>query len=267
MTYIEVLIKQFITDCTRQLNLNEAILKTMPWGHLTKAKNNGKDRYYQTDYSNNTRMRKTVSTEELLAELLRKEFLAEKKTILEKQKTILEDALNHMPETCDEEQIINRILEKRFPNADKDLIDQIRFGKTEKQSWMNAPYQQSDFKPELKRFNTSFGLKVRSKSELIIAELLHSLGVAFRYEEVLKIGNITYAPDFTIMRDDGSIIYWEHFGLIGNIGYYDRQLSKLRVFYGAGIVPWKNLIISYDDENGVIDAATVMNLIQTRILL
>ena len=42
--------------------------------------------------------------------------------------------------------------------------------------------------PSSKRHTTSRGLKVRSKSELLIAEKLSEHGILFRYEQILEIG-------------------------------------------------------------------------------
>ncbi len=283
MTYIEELISSFVANCRRQLEEAEEELKSSPWGHLTRAKNNGKVRYYQSDFSKGSTKRITVNDLDTIKTLLRKEYLREKADILKKQYQVLKTALEQLPMT-DDKALLDRILEKRLsvagperlpdsifgvrvPEADSELADHVRFGTVaSKESWMNEPFQQSDFKPEAKRFQTSFGLKVRSKSELIIAELLRSLGIPFRYEAVVQVGNAAYAPDFTILRPDGSTVYWEHWGLVSNLSYYDRQLTKLRAYYSAGIVPWNNLIISYDDESGVIDAAKVLYLINTRIL-
>lgn len=73
--------------------------------------------------------------------------------------------------------------------------------------WGDGDYEQSDYRPENKIHVTSRGLKVRSKSELIICENLYDNHVEFRYEQILKIGDRTFAPDFTIKRKDGKIIY------------------------------------------------------------
>ena len=119
--------------------------------------------------------------------------------------------------------------------------------------WELEPFEQSDYKPERKVKRTSRGTMVRTKSEMLIEERLCFYYLENRYEQVLHIGEYKYAPDFTIKRADEKIFYWEHMGLVSDIGYYDRQLSKLRLFYGVGIVPWDKLLISFDDQNGDVD--------------
>jgi len=67
---------------------------------------------------------------------------------------------------------------------------------------------------------TSKGLAVRSKSELIIAEALASVGIAFEYEKPLCLGGSTRYPDFTIDDEiSGRTVFWEHLGLIEREDY------------------------------------------------
>ena len=58
---------------------------------------------------------------------------------------------------------------------------------------------------------TSFGLAVRSKSEALIAEVLHAAGVVFAYELPLTLFDgdkaVFVRPDFTITARDGCRIY------------------------------------------------------------
>ena len=111
--------------------------------------------------------------------------------------------------------------------------------------------------PQQKNHTTSHGLKVRSKSEMLIAEKLYEHGLPFRYEQILQIDGVDYAPDFTIRRCDGSIVYWEHCGLTGNSRYMNHHWRKMQIYVEAGITPWKNLIITYDDENGFLDLSVI----------
>ena len=60
---------------------------------------------------------------------------------------------------------------------------------------------------------------VRSKSEVIIANMLHERGVTFWYERPLKAEDGTlYLPDFTL-QVRGEYVYWEHLGLLSKPEY------------------------------------------------
>lgn len=90
------------------------------------------------------------------------------------------------------------------------------------------------FKPKAKisKFGTphiltSFGLKVRSKSEVFIAEKLYEQKITFFYEKALTAEGKTYYPDFTIYHRKKTY-YWEHFGLLSDKTYYQKTEIKLK---------------------------------------
>lgn len=82
-----------------------------------------------------------------------------------------------------------------------------------------------------KIYSTSKGDKVRSKSEVIIANLLFQHGIEYKYEEPLDCGNgKTMLPDFTILLSDGKKLFWEHLGMLGVESYDRRWLDKLKMY-------------------------------------
>lgn len=81
---------------------------------------------------------------------------------------------------------------------------------------------------------------VRSKSEVIIANMLHERGISFRYERPLRAPDGTfYLPDFTITWR-GADHYWEHVGLIHDEDYRKHWETKKawyeRFFSGCLII-------------------------------
>lgn len=63
------------------------------------------------------------------------------------------------------------------------------------------------------------GDMVRSKSEVIIANLLHERGMSFWYEKPLLAPDGTlYLPDFTLQHQ-GEMYYWEHVGMLSKSSY------------------------------------------------
>ncbi len=120
--------------------------------------------------------------------------------------------------------------------------------------------------------NTTIGVPVRSKSEVIIANLLHSKGIEFLYEEQLKINGqlIDMFPDFTIYDDNsGNTYIWEHLGMLNDPGYKRRWDEKQQWYHANGILPWDaaeesdmRLITTRDDPRGGIDAAAINRLVE-----
>ncbi len=70
------------------------------------------------------------------------------------------------------------------------------------------------------------GDMVRSKSELVIANLLHERDVPFAYEALLRAGDGTmYLPDFTITWQ-GETWFWEHWGMMSSDAYQRHRERK-----------------------------------------
>lgn len=112
-----------------------------------------------------------------------------------------------------------------------------------------------------KIYKTSKGDFVRSKSEVIISNLLHSHGVSYEYESKLYYNNGKWIePDFTISLPDGNKIYWEHVGMLGVESYDNRWIEKKEIYekYYSGM-----LRVTYEGAN-IIDSS--MNIIDECLL-
>jgi hypothetical protein len=116
---------------------------------------------------------------------------------------------------------------------------------------------------------------VRSKSELVIADRLHSNGVEYIYEHPLTLGGHTRYPDFTIEdSESGRKIYWEHCGLLIDPTYRKRWEGKLKWYRDNGILPWEEgggstgtLIVTKETEEGGISSLEIEKLIRQVIKL
>lgn len=86
-----------------------------------------------------------------------------------------------------------------------------------------------------KIFKTESGDWVRSKSEVIISNILKARGVDFKYEEKLFYNPTNWKePDFTL-RINGITYYWEHLGLLGDEEYNEDWIEKKEIFKQLGI--------------------------------
>ena len=120
--------------------------------------------------------------------------------------------------------------------------------------WMNSPYEKNPKSPESLVHKTSFGLRVRSKSESLIATLLYTKGIPFRYECALHLGGVVIYPDFTILHPvTGETFYYEHFGMMDNPDYAAKTHSKLQIYASHGIIPTINLITSFETKDKPLD--------------
>lgn len=116
---------------------------------------------------------------------------------------------------------------------------------------------------------TSRGEAVRSKSEVIIANLLHARRVDYHYEHPLELDGITKYPDFTIEDDDAGVTYyWEHCGMLHDPAYRRRWEEKKVWYREHGILPIEDgggpkgtLIETRDLPNGGFDSHQIETLI------
>lgn len=103
---------------------------------------------------------------------------------------------------------------------------------------------------------TRSGIKMRSKSEVIIANELDSTGIAFEYEKnlVLKNGK-EFIPDFTIFKGSEVQTYWEHLGMLSDVDYRAKWEYKKSEYIKNGISEEQgNLIVTEDSAKGGIDS-------------
>lgn len=102
-------------------------------------------------------------------------------------------------------------------------------------------------------YKTVDGNQVRSKSEVIICDLLAKSGIKYEYERLLeyKPGK-KINPDFTIFLDGGKELYWEHIGMLGNEQYSDDWSDKMDIyeeyFPGQLLKTYESGVISSDAE-------------------
>lgn len=117
---------------------------------------------------------------------------------------------------------------------------------------------------------TARGEAVRSKSEVIIANLLHAKGLEYLYEEPLEIDGVTKYPDFTIEDDDSGVkYYWEHLGMLSDEIYRKRWKKKKEWLRSHGILSLEEgggsagtLITTQDSSDGGIDSQAVSQLVE-----
>lgn len=104
---------------------------------------------------------------------------------------------------------------------------------------------------------TEKGHLVRSKSELVIANMLSQLEIEYEYERVYEgvsePGRLR--PDFSFVTADGDLIVWEHLGMLDK-GEYLRGWEWKRHWYAKnGFVEGQTLFTSQEDEKGGLDSA------------
>lgn len=258
-------IKALMVSCKSRISVLKKELALCPEGKLSEQRINGKAYFIRKHYENGKLIRTGISKEpDKINGLIKRRFYEDELCCLEKILVLLNETQNNLIKISPREEM--KLIQKDCPSISDDMISEALRPK-DQGGWATAEYEKSLYKPEEKRHITSRGLRVRSKSEVLIAEKLYEHNIDFRYEQVIRIKGLSYAPDFTIRRNDGKIFIWEHEGLMSDKTYQARQLEKAQAYTSVGIVPWDNFIVTYDNQNGDIDLRIVESEIQNKLLI
>lgn len=131
--------------------------------------------------------------------------------------------------------------------------------------WLAVSYKGKCFEAGAPDLQTAKGERVRSKSEVIIADTLGRMGIPYKYECPLKIadGGRTVYPDFTCLdlRTRREFL-WEHLGMMDDPEYASLAVKKLSSYLQSGYVLGKNLIISMESSEKPLSQTEVRLITQ-----
>lgn len=128
--------------------------------------------------------------------------------------------------------------------------------------WYIDDYQQNEEFPENMQFTVKLGFKVRSKSEVIIADWLYEEGILFHYEEqVILSGDASY-PDFYVPITFVEKYAWEHFGAMDNEKYFHRTRGRILNYLDHHRFPGINMITTYETKKNPLSEELVENQVR-----
>ena len=129
------------------------------------------------------------------------------------------------------------------------------------EEWMARPRIFNDAYPEKKCFATKSGWMVRSKSEVLVADMALDYRIPFVYEEVMKVNGYKFAPDFIMLSQvTYKEIIYEHFGRMDDNEYVKKANWKIRQYLEAGYVPGVNLIFTYEYKELPLNRQTLTSI-------
>lgn len=127
--------------------------------------------------------------------------------------------------------------------------------------------------PENLRYETEQGDVVRSKSEVIIANILYQnrKDILYKYErplEVMENGRMkTIFPDFTILnRHTGKVTYWEHAGRMDDPHYANEFVRKMNTYIANDLFLGRDVVVTYESQSNALDIKVVKELVQQVVL-
>lgn len=189
-------------------------------------------------------------------QLAQKEYDADSIEAIETELTLLKNYLKKSRFTT--------TLQSKLPARKLELVKPLTLDdETYLSEWLQIPYQQKEIKPGQKSFPTSSGLLVRSKSEVIIAEMLEKNGIPFRYEQKLRLSAFNVHPDFVCLNVRSRQEFaWEHLGMLDDSDYSKMAAEKLYYYQKSGYFPGKNLIITTESQEFPLSSESVQEVIE-----
>ncbi len=290
---IAPLIEKRLVDLQKILATKRKSYEKAPQGRIRISQNGGHPEYYLVTERGSLSGKYLPHSQETLArQLAQKDYDARLIKLLQNEITALQIYLKQ----TDRGHAISELYNSLCP-ARRSLITPITLtddqyaARWQKVSWTGRP-----FSPDAPLLYTARGERVRSKSEVIIADTLFRHKIPYRYEFPLtlqrssevpfhsdfdklnhhtsdsgshttSIGTVTLHPDFLCMNTrTRSEFYWEHFGLMDDPDYSKNTAGKLRLYTENGILPGRNLIITMETQTEPPSIKALEKLIEEFLL-
>ncbi len=137
------------------------------------------------------------------------------------------------------------------------------------EKWMQEkPFAENTIAIETPNYSIR-GDALRSKSEVIIADSLFKVNIAYKNEFAIKLWDpftkreVVRFPDFTIRHPrTGKIILWEHLGIMDEEDYATKACNKLQLYAENGFNVGDNLIITMESSGAPLSSRYVNHLIR-----
>lgn len=144
-----------------------------------------------------------------------------------------------------------------FPKETRQYIEPVALPDEEYVTlWLSEEYERKAILDDAPMYVTMRGDRVRSKSELNIANTLYKYGIPYKYEYpfIMKNGRRVY-PDFIVLNvRKRKEIYWEHRGMMDDRDYSRNAVFKNKEYLKAGLVLGNDLVIT--EETSMLPLGT-----------
>lgn len=153
---------------------------------------------------------------------------------------------------------------QRFSKNRKLFVDPVTLPDNDYETqWIAQKNTGNDFfnSPE---FLTANGEKVRSKSEVIIADTLSRMKIPYKYEVPLELKNgTTIYPDFCCLNlRTRQEVFWEHFGLMDDPDYISKTISKIQNMQESSYKLGENFIFTMEKPELPLNPKFVQKMVE-----
>ena len=258
--------KEEVPQLENAIKKIDVFLNHAPEGCLKWQHRNGKTYYYHQFMKDNKWVRRYIKKNEisLAKKLAQKHYYLLIRSVLEKMLDETKRFMRKFPSNEVEEIYDNLSVER------KSLVTPIQISVKEKiKQWQTETYDKNSMYPENLRYETEQGDIVRSKSEVIIANILfqNRKDILYKYERPLEImengRQKTIYPDFTILnKHTGKVTYWEHAGRMDDAHYANEFVKKINTYMDNGLLLGRDVVVSFETLLNPLDIKVVKRLIK-----
>ena len=253
------LIEKRLAELQNLLFTKKKTYEKAPQGRIRISQNGGHPEYYLVTERGSLRGKYLPHSQKTLArQLAQKDYDARLIKLLQKEISALQ---NYMKQTCNG-RAIPELYDSLCPARRSLITPAILTNEQYAARWLDVSWTGRPFASDAPYICTARGERVRSKSEVIIADTLFRYNIPYRYEFpiTLKRSNsddirrdlgrsITLYPDFLCLNTrTRTEFYWEHFGLMDSTEYSNNAAGKLRLYTENGILAGRNLIITMETQ-------------------
>lgn len=237
----------------------ESKMKNLPDGRIVIKRQNKYVSYYKVGLDTGNKEKYLDKSEtKLIGDLIQKNYLEKILLISNNELKYLKEVLNHYPQTLPED-----IYSQLSPDRQAFITPIILTDEQFVERWQNSQYTHKPISKDAPVYETMKGERVRSKSEMIIADRLKANNIPYKYECPIKAGVRIIHPDFTILRvSDRKILYLEHCGKVGDQEYGDDMVDRINDYAQEGIVIGDRLFITCESENKPFDVRVLDEMIE-----
>lgn len=250
-----------MTDMAIKLNnynkelvaINEERQK-LPKGRLVKKAN----RYYHAIDRKEIGITKNP---ELIRLLCRQKYLLAREKQLNNNIPIISRNISKLDHSTVQELILS------LPSAYQNLPNPYFFNQRTV-AWQEEPYRQNSYLPESLNYFSKKGTPLRSKSEVLIANILEENDLPYRYDAEMTSSGKKISPDFIIKNPfNGKTIIWEHFGALNEPNYAKKMNDKMKLYLNNGYSPFETIIYTFEFDIMVTDNKRIKDLVENIIKL
>ena len=256
-------IKELRCQLSLLISKKEKELNNAPAGTLKVSKYNGKVRYFCRTPETNCIKYIPLEQADLARALAQKDYDQKLLRVLRKKLHALETLPDDLPGGHVKD-IYMSLTPERQAFVDPLILTDEQFI----ERWQNEPYEPLKFREDnASCFYTERGERVRSKSEVIIANDLFHAGIPYKYEAPLRLGEHVIHPDFSVLDiRSRKVKYWEHFGMMSIPEYSANFVSKVQLYENNGLIIGRDVVATFESADQPLDTRKPKQLIEEHFL-